>query len=193
MKDKENYLNFDVDVLNGLAAFLGYVLIKRRTMQEIDLDDIDSVREMLKVYRPEKIEYEYFDAVIQMHRGYVSQCISTLRHLIEHRPHYPSAKCLLAYALFIQRDVSWEALATEVLENTASVESEVIMMKILLKRHDLQKGIITEEEFLRFMETLPSKNKDSSAQNILVAGADSNKNTTAKISTADMPNYAVRM
>ncbi len=184
MNEKMNYMDCGIKVLNGLAAFLGYVLVQRRSIPSLDLDDIDSVREMLRVFRPEKIEYTYFDAIIQNYRGYISQSIQTLRHLIDARPNYPTAKVFLAHALFLQSDASWEMIAAEIIENPASTKQEITLMQVLHKQNDFQKGLVSQEEVAKYIQEISADN-DASPKDTQPALA---KNTEPSI-----PNYAVRM
>ncbi len=185
MKENTNYMDCGIKVLNGFAAFLGYVLVKRRVLPSLDLDDIDSVREMLRVFRPEKVEYAYFDAIIQNYRGYVAQSIQTFRHLLEARPNYPTAKAFLAHALFVQRDAAWETLAAEVIESSDSTQEEITLMHVLHKQNDMQKGLISQEEFAKYISEISDNNNAMSNQNT--------QPVLSKSTEQSVPNYAVRM
>ncbi len=180
-----NYLGCSVQVLNGLVSFLGYALMKRRSIPALDLDDIESVREMLRVFRPGKVEYEYFDALIQEYRGHLPQAVNTLRHLLEVRPNYASAKSFLAYALHTQGDAAWETVAAEVLENPASLKEEVMLMHTLRKQDEFQKGRLNPDELVKYLQNLQQPKEEGHALEAQISYPASQQGI--------VPNYAVRM
>lgn len=186
MSEKKDYLVCGIDGLNGLAALIGHALAKRKSIPSLTLEDIESVREMLRVFQPERVEYEYFDAIIQMHRGYISQAIQTLEHLLQARPNYPSAKVFLAYALFLQRDASWETIAAQIVEDPASKIEEVRFALTIQKKNAMQKGLLSPQEYEKYMKELVAAKDISSTH-------QANTPMHAENTVSAMPSYGMRM
>ncbi len=161
-----DYLKCDSSAVKCLVSCISYALLNFKKIEGIDINDIESLRETLRILRPNAHPLKYCDALIQIEKRDLVSAINSLRELLQYIPDYPSGKAILAKVLFEQKDPNWKSLASEIIEDTSSTEEEVEIVHIIWKNHWTLQGTwsqeksqqLDQERALRFQSNTDSKN-----------------------------------
>lgn len=142
-----DYLNCNDQIVSSFFDLISIALASYQPEQGPDIQDIELLVEAVRVLRPQLVELETFDAMIQANRGFLDDAIKTLKHVVEVRNHFIYGKGLLAYYLFQRGDASWRALATEVLEHN---QPEVVMklMHAIERQDAFHSGSLSAEQLI---------------------------------------------
>ncbi len=145
-QESKNYLQCTGYAARCLSTCIGYALYNNKKMKGIDINDIESLREALRILRPNIAGLAYFDAMIQIEKGDLATATTTLRDVLYAVPDYTSAKAILTDILFKQKDPSWKSLAHEIIESNDSLESEIEMVHFLFESDWMKQGIWSKEK-----------------------------------------------
>ncbi len=141
-----NYMECDSRAIKCLASCIGLATANYNTIEGIDMNDIESVYEALRILRHDKPWIAYFEANIQMAKGDLATAINTLRDLLNSMPDSIDVKSTLALTLHLQNDPSWEHFANEVIEDNNASEKDIEFIHDILLAQLANKGMLTQEK-----------------------------------------------
>ncbi|BBO60056.1 type III secretion protein [Mycoavidus sp. B2-EB] len=158
------YLDCDDEVIWGLIDVISAALAGDGTFQAKDGDgpdpgDIELMINVVRILRPNLLEFEVYDAMLLMKRGLLDDAVRTLNRIISLRPNFNYGKALLAFCLLRQRDPKWSILADEVIE--ANEPPEAVKLIALLQEYiAFAEGRLDPNE----IQTVKSLEEGSAAQ-----------------------------
>lgn len=141
-----NYLECDVRAIKCLTSCLLYSISHYKKIEGIDMNDIESLREALRILRPDAKNLYLCDALIKIKKEDLAGAIESLHELLEAIPNFHGAKSLLLMTLFEHKDLIWKSLANEILADASSSKEDIEAVHVTFEQDWNNKGIWTKDK-----------------------------------------------
>jgi type III secretion protein HrpB1 len=142
MHNRNEYLNCSTDLIGGLIETATTALMESFPNTSVNTDDVEALLVALHVLRPNTVELDTLDGILQIVRSQWPEAIRILRAVNERVPQFDYAKALLAFSLSAAGDPIWRQYADELLAGNAARSIKALVMAVVA-RNDMLEAVRT--------------------------------------------------